>query len=228
MIKCGEKPEPRQRKRKHALRLLRSHSRVTLPHRPRDLGAGSEPNPSHFCTVPEVHAAALTAASPRVSNMETKADYIAAVVACKLVAVFSAAPLDGPSPLTVTFTDQSQNATAWLWDFGDGSSSTAQNPTHTYTEIGTTTVTLTVMNECGSDTITEEITVTGYNIPIQTITVTEQRWWLFKRSTAAIHVVDSTGRPVADAVVEVMNNQQPMAIYFYGSSGFVVHDFSLF
>ena len=55
---------------------------------------------------------------------------------------------------TVIFSDSSMNNTDWLWDFGDGTTSTDPNPIHVYPTtwgIDTYTVTLTVTNECGTD-----------------------------------------------------------------------------
>ncbi|MBI1228398.1 MAG: PKD domain-containing protein [Bacteroidetes bacterium] len=60
----------------------------------------------------------------------------------------------------VAFTNTSTNATSYEWDFGDGSAtSTEANPTHTYANGGQYTVTLTATNDCGSKTVTIEITV---------------------------------------------------------------------
>ena len=68
------------------------------------------------------------------------------------VAAFTADPDSGYAPLTVQFTDSSlNNVISWNWNFGDGSTSTQQNPVHTFDEVGTYTVTLTVQNDCGSD-----------------------------------------------------------------------------
>lgn len=58
-----------------------------------------------------------------------------------------------------TFSDQSSNAATALWNFGDESTSTVLNPSHSYENEGTYTVTLTVNNECGTDTETMEITI---------------------------------------------------------------------
>ena len=46
-----------------------------------------------------------------------------------------------------------------IWDFGDGSTSTAIYCIHMYGESGTYTVTLTAVNDYGSDTTSEEVTV---------------------------------------------------------------------
>jgi hypothetical protein len=65
-------------------------------------------------------------------------------------------------PFTVTFTDNSDaSPTKWLWDFGDGTTSTERNPTHKYKTAGTYNVTLTVWNDLGSDTMTQQYVVEG-------------------------------------------------------------------
>lgn len=51
------------------------------------------------------------------------------------------------------------NATTYAWDFGDGNSDTQQNPSHTYTTPGSYVVTLMITNECGTDSITQSVTV---------------------------------------------------------------------
>ena len=48
---------------------------------------------------------------------------------------------------------------SYLWDFGDGTTATGASPAHTYATQGTFVVTLTVTNECGSDTTTEAVVV---------------------------------------------------------------------
>lgn len=63
--------------------------------------------------------------------------------------------------LTVSFTDGSIGADSYSWDFGDGNTSTSPSPMHTYAEGGTYTVALTVTNAGGSDTQSEDITVSA-------------------------------------------------------------------
>ena len=59
---------------------------------------------------------------------------------------------------TTTLTNNSQNGSSYLWDFGDGTTSTDENPgSHVYPWTGGNTtyvITLTVTNQCGSDTDT--------------------------------------------------------------------------
>lgn len=93
------------------------------------------------------------------------------------VAVVSATPTSGASPLTVTFSsagskDPGGSALTYLWDFGDSTTSTAANPVHTYTSATTKAFTakLTVTNTQGvSASATVAITV-GLQAPIATIT----------------------------------------------------------
>jgi PKD repeat protein len=58
-----------------------------------------------------------------------------------------------------SFADNSEFGQEYLWDFGDGNTSTEASPTHFYQESGTYTVELTVTNPCGSNTISQEISV---------------------------------------------------------------------
>lgn len=63
-------------------------------------------------------------------------------------------------PFTATFTDTSDaNPKKWQWDFGDGTTSEEKNPTHKYKDAGTYNVTLTVWNDLGSDTMTQQYVV---------------------------------------------------------------------
>ncbi|MCX6230171.1 MAG: M4 family metallopeptidase [Bacteroidetes bacterium] len=61
--------------------------------------------------------------------------------------------------LSVAFTNTSTQANTYLWKFGDGATSVIANPTHNYTSAGTYNVKLIVSNACGSDSVTNTITV---------------------------------------------------------------------
>ncbi|WP_269850465.1 PKD domain-containing protein [Methanosarcina horonobensis] len=90
----------------------------------------------------------------------TKTGYVAvSSVSDTPVSKFSASPTSGKGPLKVQFTDQSTGSpTSWKWYFGDGSNSTERNPVHTYNDSGLYSVSLTAINENGSNALTK----TGY------------------------------------------------------------------
>jgi PKD repeat protein len=62
------------------------------------------------------------------------------------LAIATAIPPIGNTPLTVLFDNQSQGSwpLSYLWDFGDGNSATDSDPAHTYQQPGNYTVDLTV------------------------------------------------------------------------------------
>ena len=62
--------------------------------------------------------------------------------------------------LTVTFDNLSSGADSYEWDFGDGNTSTEENPVHTYTDGGDYTVSLKATNEGGSDSFSDNFTLT--------------------------------------------------------------------
>jgi len=130
-----------------------------------DFGDGTtstKQNPTHKYSKAGVYTVKLTVTNTAGSNLVTKADYIKVIA--KPVAVFSASPTSGKSPLNVKFADKSTGSpTKWKWTFGDGAISTKQNPTHKYSKAGKYTVTLKVTNAAGINTATKSkyITVTG-------------------------------------------------------------------
>jgi len=117
-----------------------------------------ERNPSHVYTSAGVYTVSLWVSNECGEDIITKNEYITV--------------LDGPTAdfgyeveklcdgMRVFFTDRSTDADSWSWDFGDGNTSVEQNPTHLYTSEGSYVVMLTVSNECGYDSTTDEIIVT--------------------------------------------------------------------
>ncbi len=60
----------------------------------------------------------------------------------------------------IQFTDTSSGVpTSWLWDFGDGVTSDQQNPSHSYANPGDYSISLTVVNDAGSDTVAYPFTI---------------------------------------------------------------------
>jgi PKD repeat protein len=63
--------------------------------------------------------------------------------------------------LQAIFNSNGSVGTTYSWNFGDGQNSNVPNPIHVYSVAGTYTVSLTVSNECGSEILTLNVTVTG-------------------------------------------------------------------
>ncbi|MEM6804254.1 MAG: PKD domain-containing protein [Bacteroidota bacterium] len=61
--------------------------------------------------------------------------------------------------MTISNTSSSSISQSFAWDLGDGNTSTDTNPSHTYSSPGIYTVCLFATNECGTDTICREITL---------------------------------------------------------------------
>ena len=89
------------------------------------------------------------------------------------VAVATANPTTGPTPLTVSFSgsgssDPDGNTITYAWDLdGDAfyDDSTAANPTYTYTQSGTYTARLRVTDSNGAATNSEPMVITAGNAP---------------------------------------------------------------
>ncbi len=63
--------------------------------------------------------------------------------------------------LQVNFNSLGSNGDDFFWTFGDGGTSTLVNPSHTYPQTGVYQVSLTVSNDCGSENLTLNVSVTG-------------------------------------------------------------------
>jgi PKD repeat protein len=128
-------------------------------------GAGSnQQNPSHSYTQPGIYTVTLSVSNSCGADTETKVAYI--TVGQPPVADFAGDPVNGCVPQQVCFTDLSLgDVDNWTWNFGDGAGSNAQNPCHTYTQTGTYTVSLTISNECGTDTETKVAYITIAQAP---------------------------------------------------------------
>ncbi len=98
------------------------------------------------------------------SNGGSSTNAVTGTAIAPLVAQFSAAPTNGPAPLTVTFTDTSTGTiTNWSWNFGDGAATNLNTAgaSHTYTTRGVYTVSLTVTGPAGSNTETQADLITA-------------------------------------------------------------------
>jgi PKD repeat protein len=64
-----------------------------------------------------------------------------------------------PGELSISVINQSQGALSYAWDFGDGATFSGSEPSHTYALNGTYTITLYAGNECGTDTLQQQLSV---------------------------------------------------------------------
>jgi PKD repeat protein len=123
--------------------------------------ASTDANPSHVFKAPGTYTVVLIVKnSGGLSQKQGQITVSNQVV--PPIAVFSANPTTGNSPLTVQFTNQSTgDITAHNWNFGDGSApSTDPNPSHVFTNPGVYDVTLIVSGPGGSSQpATTKITV---------------------------------------------------------------------
>jgi len=129
------------------------------------------------------------------------------------VAVASAAPVSGESPLTVSFFgtgsyDPDGGALSYDWNFGDGSAhATTANASHTY-GAGNFTATLTVTDPSGiSDQATVPITVTEPPAPpvslhVSNIVMSASKNRKGVRATATVTVKDANGKLASGALVQ--------------------------
>ena len=79
------------------------------------------------------------------------------------VAAFSTGTITvGPTSASVPFdASASTGGPTYTWDFGNTTTGSGVNASGTYTANGTYTVTLVVSNACGTDTLTQQVTVAG-------------------------------------------------------------------
>lgn len=103
---------------------------------------------------PGTFSATLTVTNGVASNTVTQANIIN--VLASPLASFTSSDV---GPLAVAFTNTSSYGTSYVWNFGDGNTSTLANPTHVYAVDGFYDVTLSVTNNCGTETIMNTIAV---------------------------------------------------------------------
>lgn len=128
-----------------------------------DFGDGNtstQQNPTHTYAADGTYTVCLIAAN------NCGADTICMPVTVTTCATPTAAFTSSVNVGSVSFTNASTvgaNA-SYSWDFGDGQTSTAQNPTNTYASNGTYTACLIVTDDCGADTLCNQVNVTTIGI----------------------------------------------------------------
>ncbi|MFQ5446514.1 MAG: PKD domain-containing protein, partial [Saprospiraceae bacterium] len=113
----------------------------------------TDANPTVLYSAPGVYTVTLTVMNPAGSDEIVKTDYI----------TVTTIPDPGFNFLvngdTATFTNTSNNALNYEWNFGDDSTSTAENPVHVYAANGNYDVSMSAINDCGTATITQTVTI---------------------------------------------------------------------
>ncbi|MEO1712610.1 MAG: PKD domain-containing protein, partial [Bacteroidota bacterium] len=118
-----------------------------------DPSTSTAPNPSVVYDTPGTYDVTLTVTNAVGESTQTETSLI--VVEDVPDASFSSAVTGS----TVDFTNTTINATSYFWSFGDAGTSMEPNPSYTYSDDGEYLVTLTAVNDCGSVTVTELITI---------------------------------------------------------------------
>ncbi|WNJ19150.1 PKD domain-containing protein [Pontibacter sp. G13] len=116
------------------------------------------PGPHAVLYAGTIASASLTVANPAGT------DFIAQSVS------FQSLPVAGFTTQSLPeeayfFQNSSSDATAFQWDFGNGDTSLQASPNYEYTQNGSYVVTLIASNDCGIDTFTQTVDVTGIVVP---------------------------------------------------------------
>ncbi|MFT5384031.1 MAG: PKD repeat protein, partial [Saprospiraceae bacterium] len=130
---------------------------------------GTEVNPVHDYAEDGEYTVTLTATN--VCGVSVFTDIV--IIATLPVANFTSNVTNGCPPLVIGFEDlSSSNTDFWVWNFPGGSpdQSVEQNPVVVYNNPGTYDVTLTVINETGSNTITIQNYITVAPLPVPDFT----------------------------------------------------------
>ncbi|MEO0580596.1 MAG: PKD domain-containing protein [Bacteroidota bacterium] len=106
-----------------------------------------------------------------------------------------------PNELEVAFSDQSVDAANYSWNFGDGNTSIMASPLHTYASPGQYTVQLIVSNDCGTDTLTQQVTVTAVSVD-EAVTL---GWEVFPNPVKDVLTIRSIDAQVRLERVEVLD-----------------------
>ena len=130
-----------------------------------DNNNSTDENPSHTYTQDGTYTVVLTATNSCGSVTTTQEINIGTLP----TASFTANVTSGCAPLTVLFTNQSSaNTTEWEWTFEGGTPATSsmENPEVTFDLPGVYTVTLTAINDAGTNTVTQTDYIIVNTIPV--------------------------------------------------------------
>lgn len=132
---------------------------------------GSPPSSTSFEPVivyetPGNYPVTLTAFNDAGQDVFTINNYITVLPQANATFTYEAEGLEA------TFNSAGSSGNTYSWNFGDGQTSTSMNPVHIYSEGGAYTVTLTVINDCGSDTHQSVVIITSAPVAIFSSNVT--------------------------------------------------------
>ncbi len=115
----------------------------------------------------------------------------------------------------IEFDNNSTNGTTYLWDFGDGETSTEEDPSHIYQTVGIYDVTLTISNDCFTNTVSSEVDVIigsiesvlpGVSLEINPIPADEYIDVILTTETASsyqLSLMSVTGKVLLETTIDV-------------------------
>lgn len=127
--------------------------------------------------------------------------------------------------LTYDFTYTGTAGTSYSWDFGDSSPlATGSTPSHTYAADGSFMVTLIATNDCGSDTITQSLSVVGIERGLRQESVT-----VYPNPNNGSFTLAFTSYDLSDVDVQIFNLQGKIVYtnQFESVSGSVEEDITV-
>ncbi len=177
-----------------------------------------EENPTVVYNTPGTYEVSLAVTNAFGSNSIAQVNYV--VVEDVPTTGFVLDQMDA----TVTFTNTSSMANSYSWDFGDGEFSGLENPVHTYTTTGTYEVTLTVTNQCGTNTFTEtvEVMLDGFDDPKSVSALN-----LYPNPNGGLFTLELEGMPIDEVQIRFYNiiGQVIFADTYDFSSGNLIQTF---
>ncbi len=188
-----------------------------------DFGDGdvsTQQHPTHVFDDPGTWTVSLTVSLGPQQDTVTMPDLVT-VEPAPLAPDFTAAPVSGPTPLTVAFTDTTTGGApdAWLWDFGDGGTSTLQHPSHAFLMPGDHTVQLTAFLGSQSATVTKTDIVHVDHAPLG-LPVFDARTFAVGRLPLRIDAADLDADGVMDLTLGLNDDGEVVVLRGQGEGGF--------
>lgn len=98
----------------------------------------------------------------------TQAIYYIQSISCDSIFTLPVANFSTTTNISeIQFYNNSEYSAAHVWDFGDGTIESVYNPVHVYQDTGLYTVKLIAYNGCGSDTISQTVSISSVSTIIE-------------------------------------------------------------